>query len=77
MIDTSFVKATLNVNVLLPSWSCGTFLKLASSVSVLVIVPSPVESARRRKSVDKSGDCRIRLNVSLGSFTASSTIPSE
>ena len=25
VIETSWVKSTLNVNVLLPSWSCGTF----------------------------------------------------
>ena len=46
LIETSLVNATLKVNAVLPSWSCGTFSKLPVRVSVLRMVPSPTESAR-------------------------------
>ena len=74
-IETSFVNATLKVKAVLPSWSCGTFSKLAVRVSVLVIVPLPGEPTLMSSCTPKY--CRTTWKLSLGSFTPSSTTPNE
>ena len=69
------MKATLKVNAVLPSWSCGTFSKLAVSVSVLRIVPVAAGPKAKRKF--GSYVWRETVNVSLGSFSESSRMPYE
>ena len=74
LMPTSAVNARLKLKRL-PSCEAGMFSKLASRVSVLVIVPLPGEPTLM--SSDPPEYCRTTWKLSLGSFTPSSTTPYE